>query len=549
MTKVQFAQRIKQQYPQYKSVDDAALADRMIAKYPQYNDLIDAGTPEKEINYLNRTVSVLGAIFGGDKIGDAIGTQIARVSPAGRELADQERKGVAPAGSVESTFSTPSAGQLVGDTFRAAALATPIGRIGGLVARGAGTIGLARGARVAGNIVEGGLTGVLADAGAAMSEGQKPKLGLGTALGIGIPAASPVAQAIGRASTRLAGKVGAEVQGALTGTSAETIEQAFEAAKRGGKGLEKFTAAMRGEITPEAIVENVRGNIDRVAAQRQTLFRDTLADLSDATVSTAPAKQQFLDELSSANITVDDDGLLDFSASKLRTVPNAQSKLQQAWKEINDMPEELAIGELDTTRQAIKGIKAISGDEPSANLANMLIDDAVRSVRKAGEQVDGYGQMLDNFGETSQFLDELGRGLSTGDKRTVDQAYRRMATALKTNNEQRMALVRDLDEMTDGSILSTIAGQQLSETLPRGIFRQIAAGIAGGAILTGGLSSQLIPALVFASPRVTGEVVRALGLGAAKADQIIEALQTARGLLTKIGVIGGAIQGRSDLEQ
>jgi hypothetical protein len=491
-------------------------------------------------------VSVLGAIFGGDKIGDAIGTQIARVSPAGRELADQERRGVAPAGSVESTFKSPTAGQLVGDIFRTAALASPPGRIAGLIARGVGSVG--RAARVAGNIVEGGVTGALADTGVSMAEGRGPYLGLGTALGLGIPAASPVAQALSRVSLRLAGKGSAEIQGALTGTSAETIQQAFEAARTGGKDLQKFTAAMRGETTPEALVNSVRENIDRIAAQRQTLFKDTLAELSDATVSTAPAKERFQRELQDAGITIDEEGLLDFSASKLRTVPNAQAKLQQAWKEIEAMPEMLSIGDLDTTRQAIKGIKAISGDEPSANLANMLIDDAVRSVRSAGEQVDGYGRMLDNFGETSEFLDELSRGLSTGDKRTIDQTYRRMATALKTNNEQRMALIRELDAMTDGAVLSTIAGQQLSEALPRGIFRQIAAAMAAGGVLTGGLTAQTIPVLVFASPRVTGEVVRALGLGAAKTDQIIEALKTARGVLTKIGAIGGSVQNGSDLE-
>ena len=549
MTKEQFAQRIKQQYPQYQSVSDADLADRMIQKYPQYGELIEADTPEKEINYLSRTVSVLGAVFGGDKIGDAIGTQIAKRSAAGQQLAEQERTGIAPEGSAASTFDRPGMREIAGDAMRTAATFVPVGRVAGAVAKGARALGFARGAETVGKIAGGAATGAIADAGVSMAEGNGPRLGFGTVLGAGIPAVSPIAKAISKASLKLAGKGAAEIQGALTGTSAETVEQAFNAARTGGKDLDAYTEALRGKTTPEALVNGVRENIDRIATQRQTLFRETLAELSDTTVSTAPAKEAFLQDLASAGITVGDDGLLDFTQSKLRTVPNAQSKLQQAWKEVNDMPETLTIGEIDTTRQAIKGIKAIAGDEPSANLANMLIDDAVRSVRGAGEQVDGYGKMLDNFGETSEFLDELSRGLSTGDARTIDQAYRRMATALKTNNEQRMALIQELDQATDGAILSTIAGQQLSEKLPRGIFRQIAAGMAGGAMLTGGISMQLLPTLVFASPRATGEFVRALGLGAAKTDQVIDALQTARGLLIKVGAIGGAVQGSGELKE
>ena len=114
-----------------------------------------------------------------------------------------------------------------------------------------------------------------------------------------------------------------------------------------------------------------------------------------------------------------------------------------------------------------------------------------------------------------------------------------MATALKTNNEQRMALVRELDEATDGAILSQISGQQLSEAMPRGIFRQISAGIAGGAVLTGGLNPALLPGLIFASPRVVGEFARSLGIGARKAQLLIDAVADARGVLLKSGIITG----------
>lgn len=468
---------------------------------------------EKSTGILQKTGEFLGDAFGGNVVGQKIGTEIAKGTfgdtvqkfVVGKDLTPEEESLVDKG---------PSAKEVIADVGRAALNFVPVGKITGLAAKGLGKLGL--GAKVANTVAgvgTGGALGAASDVAVQVSEGEEPRLGLGTALGAGIPAASPLASALGRASTRLMGRSASEITGALTGTSAETIEQAFEATRKGGKDLDTYTSALRGKTTPEAIVNTMRENVALVSSQRNELYSNTLDELGDIAVSTQPAKDSFRKSLSEVGIGIKDDGTLDFTNNKLRTVPNAQAKLQQAWAEISNMPETQTLKQIDTTRQAVKGIAAIAGDEPSANLANMLIEDGVRSVRKAGEQVDGYGKMLDNFGETSEFLSELERGLSSGDKATIDQAYRRIATTLKTNNEQRMALVKELDEATGGAILSEISGQQLSEALPRGIFRQISAGLAGGAIVTGGVSASMIPALVLASPRVVGEVVRALGLG------------------------------------
>lgn len=46
MDKIQFAQTIKQKYPQYKDVDDSQLADMVISKYPQYQSRLNETTQE-----------------------------------------------------------------------------------------------------------------------------------------------------------------------------------------------------------------------------------------------------------------------------------------------------------------------------------------------------------------------------------------------------------------------------------------------------------------------------------------------------------------------
>lgn len=478
-----------------------------------------------QAGFLEKSSNVLGSVFGGDKIGEAIGTQIAR----SRATEDEKQ-----------FIKGPSLKEVAGDVGRTALNFTPVGRATKAIGTGLTALGLRKGAQTVGGVVAGGATGAAFDVAEDVAEGREVGLGAGTVLGAGIPAATPVAAALTRASSKILGRGASEITGKLTGTSAETVEQAFDAARQGGKQLDEFTTSLRGQTTPEQLVNNVRENVSRVSQQRSALFAETLEELSDQVVTTAPAKTTFRETLESTGVTIGDDGLLDFTNSKLRTVPNAQTKLQQAWAEVSSMPDSMSLKELDTTRQAVKAIKEIAGDDPSSNLANMLIEDASRSVRTAGEQVPGYGKMLDNFAETSEFLTELEKGISAGDSKTVDQAFRRIATTLKTNNEQRMALVQELDAATDGALLSQIAGQQLSEALPRGLVGTYLAPVLGTTVATGVVTPAVLPGLLLASPRAVGEFARGLGLSAAKADQFIDAVAEAKSTLIKIGALSSA---------
>ena len=522
MSPEEFAQKIKSKYPQYRQVDDIELTQKILQKYPQYGKSVNLNQ-QTESSFLDKTQNTLGSIFGGEVIGEAIGTQIAKAKATPEERAFIEEG--------------PGALQIAGDVARTGLTFAPISRISNLVGKAVQKLGLNRFTKTIGDIVAGGSTGAALDVAEDISEQREIGLGGGTIIGAGIPAASPVAKAISRAS----GKVGFEIQGALTGTSAETIEEAFNAARRGGKDADALVDALRGKTTPEKLVQDLNENIAKIEINRNNLFRETLNELSDEIVETQPAKNIFKKNLQEANITIDDAGQLNFANSKLKLVPSAQGKLQTAWSEINSLPTQVPLSQLDTTRQAVKAVAKISGDEPSANLANKLIEDASRSIRTAGESVEGYGKMLDNFAQDSEFLEQIQKGLSSGDTKTIDQTYRRMVTSLKTNNEQRKALVEELDKITDGSILSQVAGQQLSEVMPRGIIRAFAASLAGAGVATGNVAfSSFIVPLVLASPRVTGEFINALGIGAQKADILINTLNSIRGTLLKAGIIAGA---------
>lgn len=485
----------------------------------------------------------LNTILGGGKIGDAIGTQIATFDPRVQELERQEAEGIAPAGSVNETLNAPSLKSFAGDVARVGLNFVPIGKAAqGLKAVGS-AIGLGKAAGTTANIVAGGATGAAFDVADDVAEGRDVALGGGTIAGAGLPA---VGAAVPKVAKGL-GIVSSEIAGRTTGTSQETLEVAFKAARNGGKDIDTLTEALRGRTTPEALVNQARESVNIIKGKQQTAYSQKLSELSNEVVETSSIPQSFTERLNDVQISVKPDGKLDFSKSKLELVPQAQNKINLAFNKISSLPETMTIQEIDSTRQAIKALE-LAGDDASANLGNKLIDDATRAVRAAGEDVNGYGGMLDDFGESAEFLEELQKGLSTQDNKTVDQAYRRLTTSLKTNNEERMKLVRELDEATDGAILSGISGQQLSEIMPRGLVGVIGASAIGTGVAFGTGVSPAFSALLFASPRVTGEFSRALGIGARKAKILSDSISNIREAYLKAGIIVGTSNSSNEVE-
>lgn len=346
---------------------------------------------------------------------------------------------------------------------------------------------------------------------------------------------TPAVSGIGRTikkSTKLAGRVGSELEGALTGTSGETIRQAFDAARRGGVELDEFTEALRGRTTPEELIGTLKDATTQVSARKSENFSRMIKELGNERVNTSGVLKSINQKLSKFKIRVTDEGL-DFSKSKFRTVPQAQDKINAMYDEILRLGDTQTLSGVDTSRQALSNL-LLTGDDSSARAANSIITEAIDSVRSSGTKTPkigkAYEKALKDFGEDAQFLSEIEKSLASGDNRTIDTTYRRIITTLKTNNEQRMKLLQELDKETGGFLLSKIAGQQLSEELPRGIIRAFAASLAGAGVATGfsGVGVGILPMLLTASPRVVGEFVRVLGIGVRKADILLKSIMKVR---------------------
>lgn len=138
---------------------------------------LPATVPVKpEGDTLSRVGRGIGGILGGSKIGEAIGTQIAK-----RTVPKEQQQFVPPG---------PSGRELAGDALQIASNFIPVGRLSKGIATGAKALGLARGVSAVGKIGAGLATGAAVDVAQNLQEGRKATdLGLGTALGGAIPAA------------------------------------------------------------------------------------------------------------------------------------------------------------------------------------------------------------------------------------------------------------------------------------------------------------------------------------------------------------------------
>src|SRR3990167_7040718 len=75
-------------------------------------------TEEPQTSFLEKTSNVLDVLFGGKKVGEAIGTQAAKLGLTG--LSEEERKVVSPG---------PTKKEIAGSALQSAALFTPIGGV------------------------------------------------------------------------------------------------------------------------------------------------------------------------------------------------------------------------------------------------------------------------------------------------------------------------------------------------------------------------------------------------------------------------------------
>ena len=246
-----------------------------------------------------------------ERLPEAVGQDV--VSPGGTLLS----KGV-------KQFGEGGGQQIIGEMLQTGSYLYPFGSV-------AGAAGKAVGSKVAGNVISGATGGYLADVGYGLAEGEGAdalKPGMGTLVGAAVPAVSPAL----RGTTKLT----QEAVGKLTGTSGQTLREFGAAIQAGGKQADEAVKALRGQTSPEQIVENAKNALSDIFKKRNDEYVSALSKISDdtKTYDISPIVKDLKTQLDNFGAVLTPDGNLDFSRSPIRFNKQAQSEIQTIFDEL-----------------------------------------------------------------------------------------------------------------------------------------------------------------------------------------------------------------------
>lgn len=305
----------------------------------------------------------------------------------------------------------------------------------------------------------------------------------------------------------IGGSLGREILGVTTGAGGEVIRQAFL------NPTPEFRQALRGQITIDNVLTAAREGLDAMRTQRANAYKAELAKIKIATqpINIKPF-QRFIDnKLKEFNIKINKDGTLDFSRSVIAD-PTEAKRISDFIQEVRNWDDPTPSG-LDILKQRLDDFYTPSGrgramtNSISSKLRNLL-----------NKEVPGYAEMTRGYAEATALIKEIEGTLSLKPGLRADTTIRKLTSAMRQNNELRLALVKELDTLTGQNISAQLAGAALSPGVPSGLIgRSIFAGIIGGTVF---INPALWKGLLISSPRVVGEFLNVLGLSVKEATKV-----------------------------
>lgn len=409
----------------------------------------------------------------------------------------------------------PTEKQVAGAALQTASLFFPYGKVASAGAKAIPFLGKA--AKPLANIASGAMGGYGMDVWVKLGEGKTWKEAftpwLGTALGAGLPAIWPVARGVGI--------LGREVLGVTTGTGAGTIKEFGKAVRAGGEIAEGAYGALRGKIAPQEIVEEAKSGLNQIIQKRRESYVKQLEKLktSKKTFDHTPIIEKFNKQLEDFGVFANPDGTPNFSRSPWlgryeKDLMAMSETLKNWWTRAGD---DTIVG-IDKLKQTLDDFRIGSAD-------SRKFDTFVTSLRNEAKWLlkneTGYNKLVNDYEKSTGLIKDIEKELSLGDKKSVDTAFRKLSTIFRVNNEVRKQVFNELNQLSGGTLSAKIAGQQLSELLPRGLLRPIA---VGAWVISGAGIVPVLKLAAFASPRIVGETIGALGIVGRKADEIIKLL-------------------------
>ncbi len=353
--------------------------------------------------------------------------------------------------------------------------------------------------------------------------------GAGAVIGGAIPGGVKVAGAIGTGIKDAAGAVVRNAVGGLTGAGGESMRGAFNAGK---SGAQSFVDNMRGKVDSSAVVDQARQGVQTI---RQGMY-DAYAKAKGgwgadvAPLDFAPITQAY------------DDAAAKFSFKGVPQ-PGVEGVKQKVEAVLGDWverakadPEFMTVSGLDALK---RHLATITPDDVTNRAGRSFVSEVVDSVKQSIiKQRPEYAKAMKDYWRSSSQIDEIERGLSLGQKASVDTSLRKLQSLMRnnvnTNYGNRLNLAKQIEEQGGADLLPAVAGQALSSATPRGL-----QGLGATATGVYGLTNPLaLAALPFQSPRLMGELFYGAGRATGKTSMTLKDLMQTPALAGGAGWLG-----------
>lgn len=326
--------------------------------------------------------------------------------------------------------------------------------------------------------------------------------------------------AYGKLASHVIGPLLKTWAGLRTGAGSSAVQQAFDAGVNGGEQGAAFTSNMRGAVSPGDAVDTAKEALGNLYKQRSQAYQDAMSSgvISDPKIlDFQPIKDAVL---KNADVGTYKGVSLSKSAEKVRSAVNDALDEWQALP-----PDQFHTAEgLDALKKKLGDLQ-FEGELASSAQRGSPGAKIINGVRNAVKQqivtnFPAYAEVMKDYGNASEELYNIERGLSLGDKASVDTSMGKLQSLMRNDVNSRfggrMVMGGKLNDAGNGTLLPALAGQSLSSTYPRGLNRALSSGEAGAmlpaAVMHPGLLPVLGTDLVTSSPRVVGEVARGLGV-------------------------------------
>ncbi len=361
-----------------------------------------------------------------------------------------------------------------------------------------------------------------------------------TALNTGLTSvARPAANAIKSVATAPF-RAASHAMGLETGVGAAPIQEGFRASAQGGEANKAFVEGLRGNSSPEELVDSARGALNEVVTNRQSNYQEMLKTIEadPSTYDISPVVQELDKQLAKFGITKAEDGTLDFTRSTI-TDAGDEARVQKMFDDVKgwglQQGDRTAIG-IDTLKRRLGNYYSPNSDVRA--MATVL----KKSARSVLDDAPGYTTAMKNYENLTDTIDTIQKSLSLKDTASLETSFKKLTSSLK-NNDFRRAVVQELDQMTGGQLIPKIAGYQMHAVVPRGLIGIFEGGLGGATAVAHGLTAMgpILALALTTSPRIVGEFVHALGIGARGVNLVMKTLNK----IALPAVVGGNLMNRA----